>query len=308
MGLIGLVALAILGWLALPRRLEANPIEGVCLGFLLAALGASVEMLFFDLAGFGWNPWVVLAPWGAVAFWLTLKQRPALGIECNACQLAPAIAIVATLATWGAYERLMPLTSQSWDAWAIWLFKSKAFFLDGGISGYLVRTEEFIGQPGYPLLTPLLVTFVYELEGTVVDHLGKITSPVFFLALLGTAHYLVRRSAGTVAAAAFTAIAALTPLLPYVAFELAGYADTAVAAYILAAGGFLYLWLRSGSLVNLAAASLAATAAAWTKNEGQLFLAAIGVVAAAEDLAAAHEDRAVLCLEGRLLRRGGGQR
>ncbi len=55
MGVFGLIATAILGWLVLPRRLQANPVEGLCLGFALAAFGISVEMLFFDLGGLGWN-------------------------------------------------------------------------------------------------------------------------------------------------------------------------------------------------------------------------------------------------------------
>ena len=282
MGLVGLLALAVLGWLVLPRRLEANPVEGLCLGFLLCAFGVSAEMFFFDLAGTGWNAWVVLAPWITGAVWLGSKRLPAFEIEWSVWQLAAAAAVLATLGAWGPYERSMPLTSQTWDAWAIWLFKAKAFFVDGNIEGYLARTAEFTGQPGYPLLTPLLATFLYQLEGDVADQIGKATSPAFFLALLGLSHYLVRRAAGTVAAAAFTAIVALTPLLTYVAFELAGYADTALAAYMLAAGGFFYLWLRSGATVDLAAASVAGAAAAWTKNEGQLFLAALGALAAVQ--------------------------
>ncbi len=280
MGVFGLIATAILGWLVLPRRLQANPVEGLCLGFALAAFGISVEMLFFDLGGLGWNAWLVLAPWIAGAVWLTLKRRPLLGMQLSAWQLAPGIATLAVLAAWWPYERGMPLTSQAWDAWAIWLFKANAFYLDQGIGAYLARAAEFTGQPGYPLLTPLYATFLYQLAGGVSDQLGKLASPCFFVALLGSVHYLTRRAAGVVAAAVFTALVALTPLLSQVAFELAGYADTALSVYMLLAGGFLYLWLREGSVADLAAASLAATAAAWTKNEGQLFLAAVGAVIA----------------------------
>jgi hypothetical protein len=42
------------------------------------------------------------------------------------------------------------------------------------------------------------------------------------------------------------------------------------------------LWLLEGRTADLAGASLAATAAAWTKNEGQFFLPAVLVVAAVQ--------------------------
>jgi len=280
MGVFGLAVTAILGWLVLPRRLQANPIEGLCLGFALAVFGISAEMFLFDLVGLGWNGWVILAPWVAGAAWLTGKRRPFLDLKLDAWQLAPALAGLAVLGAWWPYERGMPLTSQTWDAWAIWLFKANAFYLDQGIDAYLARSAEFLGQPGYPLLTPLYATFLYQLEGGVSDQLGKLTSPCFFVALLGSVHYLARRIAGVVAAALFTASVALTPLLSQVAFELAGYADTALSVYMLLAGGFLYVWLREDSVVDLGAASIAATAAAWTKNEGQLFLAAVVAIIA----------------------------
>jgi hypothetical protein len=70
------------------------------------------------------------------------------------------------------------------------------------------------------------------------------------------------------------------PVLALVAFELAGYADTTLSLYLLAAGGFLTLWVLEERTAELAGASLAATAAAWTKNEGQFFLLAVVLVAA----------------------------
>jgi hypothetical protein len=70
---------------------------------------------------------------------------------------------------------------------------------------------------------------------------------------------------------------ALTPMLQSVAFELAGYADTALAAYAVCAAGFGYIAVRDGERCHLAGAAVAGTAAAWTKNEGQFFLVGLAV-------------------------------
>jgi hypothetical protein len=251
----------------------------LALAFAAGAFTVSLQMFAYDLAGLGWHAALLLAPWVVGgAFW-AYRNRGSLrppnavlpsfpGWECAALLL---VALV-SLAIWLPYERLMPLTSQAWDAWAIWLFKAKAFYLDGGIGPFLERSGEFTTQPGYPLLIPLYGAFLYVLNGGVDDQAAKLMSPCFFVALLGVVYQFVRRFATPLVAAAFTVMAATMWTVDFVAFQLAGYADTALSLYMLAAGGFLYSWYQKGDEVDLAGASLAATAAAWTKNEGQFFL------------------------------------
>lgn len=276
--LLGLVLTALCGWLLTPRRWKAHPLEGLALGFLLVAFGVSVEMFLLGAAGVLLNGWIALLPWLAGGVWLASKRRPWMGTGFRPLALLPLGAAAAVVAAWLPYERTMPLTSQSWDAWAIWLFKAKAFFVDGGIAPYLARAAEFTGQPGYPLLTPLYSTYLYTLAGGVTDTGAKLASPYFYLAMLGAFHFVVRRAAGFRVAAAATTMLALTPMLQSIAFDLAGYADTALAAYGACAAGFGYIALRDGERCHLAAAVLAGTAAAWTKNEGQFFLAGLAGV------------------------------
>ena len=278
--LAGLLLTAACGWLLLPRRWGAHPIEGLALGFLLAAFGLSAECFFLSAAGISWNGWIALAPWLAGAGWAALRRPPALGSGFSLPALLPVAATAVVCAAWLPYERAMPLTSQTWDSWAIWLFKAKAFYLDGGIAPYLERAGEFVGQPGYPLLTPLYGAFLYSLAGGVDDGGAKLTSPAFFVAMLGAFHFLSRGAAGSLTAAGVTAMLALTPLMQSVAFDLPGYADTALAAYVVCAAGFAYLAMRGEDRADVIAAALAATAAAWTKNEGQFFLLGLGAALA----------------------------
>jgi hypothetical protein len=285
---VGFLLTCLIGCMLLPPRWEAGGIlPRLGFGFALGMFFLSVQMLAYSLLGVPWTIASLLLPWvvgGGVYAWLgrqalktfrPMLPRPLWVLLLVAAALLP-------LALWLPYERLMPLTSQSWDAWAIWLFKGKAFYLDGGINSFLSRTREFTTQPGYPLLVPLYVAFLYVLNGGVADQAAKLVSPCSYLALLGAFYYFARRVGSNIVSAAFTCMLATVPVLALVAFELAGYADTTLALYLLGAGGFLTLWLLEGRTADLVGTSLAATAAAWTKNEGQFFLLAVLVVAAAQ--------------------------
>ncbi len=282
----GFLLTCLIGCLLLPPRWEAGGLlPRLSFGFALGMFSLSLQMFAYSLLGVPSTVATLLLPWalaGGVYVWRAKDVlptfRPSLPRSFWVVLLVAAALLPAAL--WLPYERLMPLTSQNWDAWAIWLFKAKAFYLDGGIGPFLSRAHEFTTQPGYPLLVPLYAAFLYVLNGGVADQAAKLLSPCSYLALLGVFYYLARRVGSNIVAAAFTCMLGAAPVLAMVAFALAGYADTTLALYLLGAGGFLALWLIEGRTQDLASASLAATAAAWTKNEGQFFLLAVVLVAA----------------------------
>jgi hypothetical protein len=283
---LGFLLTCLIGCILLPPRWEAGGFcPRLCFGFALGMFSLSLQMFAYSLAGVPWTTASLLLPWAVGAGVYAWRAREVLktlrpSLPQPLWVILLIVAALLPLALWLPYERLMPLTSQSWDAWAIWLFKGKAFYLDGGIDSFLSRTKQFTTQPGYPLLVPLYVAFLYVLNGGVADQAAKLLSPCSYLALLGVFYYFARRIASSIVSAAFTCMLATVPVLALVAFELAGYADTTLSLYLLGAGGFLALWLLEGRTADLAGASVAATAAAWTKNEGQFFLPAILAVAA----------------------------
>ena len=143
------------------------------------------------------------------------------------------------------------------------------------------RAAEFQAQPSYPLLVPLYGAFLFLLSGGPLDPAAKAVSPCFFFALLGAFYHLARRLGSREVAAVFTAMLAGLHMVNIVAFELAGYADTALSVYMLLGAGFLCAWWKDGRPGDLALASGFSALAAWTKNEGLFFLAAALVLAAA---------------------------
>ena len=243
-------------------------------------------MLGYDLIGLPWNRWSLLLPW-LVVIGLRMYRTGARELLPEVPSLRErwaflSILVVVPIAAWLPYERLMPLTSLSWDAWAIWLFKAQAFYLDSGVGGFLARAEEFSDhQPDYPLLLPLYGSFLYVVQGGVNDWAAKAVTPCFHLATIGLFYSLGKRFGRPSTALVFAAMAASSTALGRIGFEYAGYADIVLSFYFLASAGFLYSWWRGFERVDLAGAALAAAAAAWTKNEGQLFLVAVVLLAAA---------------------------
>jgi len=265
--------------------MQCGWVPALSLGFAAGAGILSLQMLFYGLLHLPWNPFLLLLPWAPLIYLRYRQSRlwPAFSIRHiarpNWLECVALIAMLAGPLAWLPYERVMPLNARNWDAWAIWLFKAKAFYTDGNLGSFLKRAGEFACQPSYPLLIPLYGTLIYRLAGAAVDDLAKAVTPCFFFALLGAFYYFARRFASRPVALVFTAMLANLHMVNIVAFELAGYADTALSVYLLAGAGFLYAWWKSGDSGDLILAALFSSLAAWTKNEGLFFLAGAVLVA-----------------------------
>ncbi|MEK6643064.1 MAG: glycosyltransferase family 39 protein [Planctomycetota bacterium] len=163
----------------------------------------------------------------------------------------------------------------NWDAWAMWNMRARFLFL-AGPDWRLTFGEEMTGvHPDYPLLQPLVVSRLWVLLGDDSTIIPRLTSSLFTLATAVVLFTSVARLRGMV-----VACVALTILVssPVVAEEAASqFADMPVAFYFLAATVALTSAVNAKFGINrlLALAGLCAGCAAWTKNEGVLFTAAL---------------------------------
>ncbi len=280
--LLAVAVTSLVGWLVIGKWARCGWVAGLALSFAAGAGVLSFQMLIYSLARLPWNAALVVLPWAPLAYLRLRGRRPAFGrIErLNWLEWVALAAGVAAPLLWLPYERVMPLNTRNWDAWAIWLFKAKAFYLDGNIQTFLARAGEFAAQASYPLLVPLYGTFLYTLAGSPADHVAKALSPCYFFSLLGAFYYLARRFGPRPVALVFTAMLANLHMVNIVAFELAGYADTALSVYLLLGAGFLCAWWNDDQPADLALASFFSALAAWTKNEGLFFLAGAGALMA----------------------------
>lgn len=161
----------------------------------------------------------------------------------------------------------------AWDGWAVWLFKSKIFFLERGIN-LEIFTRENIGGGDYPLLIPLSGTWIYLVLGRIDDRLVLSLFWAFYLVTILIFYSGVRNFLGRRWTLFFTFLLASIPvLIRHGGREMAGYADLPLAFFILASFITLERFFQNGKIRDLILPSILLGMAGWTKLEGLHFVA-----------------------------------
>jgi len=159
-------------------------------------------------------------------------------------------------------------------AWSIWNLKARFLFRAGAFWRDAFSTDLGWSHPDYPLLLPGLIALCWKLgrqEST------EAPIAIAFLFTLGTAGVLV--SVLGVLRGKAQALLAGTLLLAtasFIALSAALYADVPLSFYILATLALMFLQDRHPEQLRFSAlAGLMAGFAAWTRNEGLIFVAAL---------------------------------
>ncbi|MBI4494443.1 MAG: hypothetical protein HY690_16800 [Chloroflexi bacterium] len=280
LGFVGLVGSAVRR-LALPG-LQTDLGEALALDFGLGAATLTLWMLALAALGLAFSLWsigVVLVPLGLALLvggaaprprWPTLalprwRFEPRLGWLV---ELAPLMVLVVVLG--GAAVLALSQPETNWDTLSHWGLKAKAFWIH-----QTIWLWDYDAHNYYPLLVPLLTTWLYTVLGRVDEPAAKSLALGYGVALLLLFYHALRRGGlGRFAAGAFT-----LPLLlvanQLVQQLLTNQADLPLTFYLTGALVYAWRWLQQpGESRHLVLASLLAGAAAWTKFEG-LFLDAL---------------------------------
>ena len=166
-----------------------------------------------------------------------------------------------------------------WDAWALWNLRAKFLAGPGGAWRYALSPLLGNTHPDYPLLLSAFVARAWKASGKmdVIAPVG--TSLLFFAALLALLVSVVALLRG--AASALLAGLVLLSTTSLLIWAPAQYADIPLAFYYLSAVALLFIDAArapSSGRCPLLWAGLCASFAAWTKNEGIVFLATIAIV------------------------------
>jgi len=189
---------------------------------------------------------------------------------------AYAVAAAAVLATALLAEHTFRYPDGGWDAWAIWNLRAR--FLARGGEGFRAAFSPeilFWAHRDYPLLIPGAVAQAFLLVRSESPWVPAAISYAFAaaaVALLGAAARELRGSGwGALAALALLS----TPC--FVGFAANQQADVPIGALLLAACALTAIAVESGQLRALLPAGFAASLAAWTKNEGALYLSCLAL-------------------------------
>jgi hypothetical protein len=256
-----------------PRWTAALLIFGAGTG---AGIGAA-SILFFALHGIALYVELAALAWACFEVYRTRNRTAAASSASSPSVWLLPLAVTAALAlaiatgvmnlVWGANPE------GNWDAWSIWNLRAR-FLASAGPLAARAFSAGLSGHPEYPLLTS---GFIARCWSYAAAGRGDISSAapiamgyMFFLALLSIAAgglaALRSRTLGVLFALALLGSPLLLAEVP------AQYADVPLAFYFLAAAVF---WMLDQPVLS----GLFASLAAWTKDEGLLFLAAFALCA-----------------------------
>ena len=313
LGLASLAPVILVGYfllLAVDHDGILQPVERLALGYGIGTGLLAWEMLVFQALGFSFTVVRLLAPllsFLAIAF--LFARRNELRKGRSGARLAVAsvplqrlewfLVAAIVIETSAAFFHAWLLPMEAYDAVANWGLKAKAIFLGGDITESFLRNPNYeVFHPDYPLLVPLLESYVYRCIGDLREASAKMVFPLY---LAGSVAILIAalRKAGQTRRSCLL-FGFLLVSIPYLSEQATnGYADVVVSFYFGAGSLYLYLWQIKGTGLFLVFSALLTGCAALTKNEG-LVLVCIHLVW----LAAVLLSRSGIALRRRLVSLG----
>lgn len=162
---------------------------------------------------------------------------------------------------------------EGWDAFSIWNLRARFLFLGGTSWRDGFNTAIPWSHPDYPLLLPAAIAHFWSYLGKDDPMVPSIVGIAFAFStltlLVSSLSHMRGRNAALLAGLALTS----TPF--FIEQGTSQYADVPLAFFVLASIVLLRIGQDHAGVVALA--GMAASFAAWTKNEGLLFLVAMVV-------------------------------
>lgn len=177
------------------------------------------------------------------------------------------------LSLYGLVQRLLVNPQgEGWDAFAIWNLHARFLFLGGehwreGFSNIIHWSH-----PDYPLLLPAGIAHFWTFLGRDSVAVPAVIALAFTLATVGMLMEALSQLRGRSQATLAGIVLLGTPF--FLEHGVAQYADVTLGYFFLATIVLVWLSRIQGNARLLSLSGLVAGFAAWTKNEGQLFVCA----------------------------------
>lgn len=215
----------------------------------------------------------------AVLLILTIRQKgkwhSPLPYQPRLSPLQWTLTAMATLATGllliSFLNLVKGLPQGAFDSWSIWNRTARFIFRDTENWKATLSPELHPGaHPDYPLLIPLNVAWGWQSLGQETDRTPQVQALLFMLASVGLIYSSLGLARSPGQAGLGTLLLSGTPLFVLTASGL--LADAPIMYFISASTILIYLALTRGEGKLMILAGFMAGLAAWTKNEGLLFL------------------------------------
>jgi hypothetical protein len=169
----------------------------------------------------------------------------------------------------GLMIRIDRVPHGDWDGWAIWDPHARLLFRDG------VHWKEHIANtfhPDYPLLTPAVTARYWRWAENEKPEVGAVIGVTLAVSAIGLLYAQLSELRGSTVSSMFSLMLIGTPA--YLLYSTSHYADIPLSCYALICVAMVlrYFHKPDGNVRLLVVAGFSAGCAAWTKNEGLLFL------------------------------------
>jgi hypothetical protein len=257
--------------------------ERIALMWILGSGFISIGMLWLNALGLSLTGQVIaLSILAVVSFsWLHRSQFSRLHFKRLFFRIKPKLSgstVVTSLILFLTLQILFVAVMSigqplhTWDSWTIWGMKARTIFLEGGISpAVYLDPSRAVTHLDYPLMLPLIESWLYAWLGAPDDRLAGSVSVLFYLSLLAMVYSSARRRGlGIQWSLIVTMIVA--SMLGIAGTSGAVYADIALAALMTVSFVYALDWLDTGSISALVVAVLSASLLPWLKREGVVLL------------------------------------
>jgi len=166
--------------------------------------------------------------------------------------------------------RVLPMPVNSFDALASYAFKAKIFYLNHGIPhGFFGFSEDKVSHPDYPLLLPLVLTWVYLFTG-FDDMTVVMVMPVMFVFFLALLYSHFKKFFGSIAA--LYGVFFIATILIISNYVVIIHADFVLMAFVTGALLYFMDYIQTFNNSSLCLASLMLGLSLWTKNEAMIYV------------------------------------
>ena len=183
---------------------KTGTLKTIAYSYGLGAAVVALQVYFYSRISIPLEKHLLLYPWIIFILFILVKYKAAFHFVLPRFSLKDKFALfliggILFFLGYTLFEALIrPVTV--WDAWVVWLFKAKIFFIDKTVNP---QSFSYI-DAGYPILMSLLPAFVYFMLGVVDDSAVLLLSSAYFIFLALLFYALLKQKFGLRYALLFT--------------------------------------------------------------------------------------------------------
>ena len=255
------------------RKFDLLPTDdfllGISYGYGLGVGLVAMQLFLYSRLGIFWNRGALIFPWVIFLLIVFLTQKKNIKMpsipKLRGIQKVLFGVIVIVICYTLLESILRPVTV--WDGWAIWLLKSKIFFIDGMVNPSALS---YVGAE-YPLIISLFGTVLYIMLGFINDSAVLLMSFAFYL-FLALAFFSVLKKHGITYALFFSFLLVATQNFVRHGGRLeAGQADLPLGYYIFTSTMLVLKYYKTQTVRVLALLSVFLGITGLIKVEGVAF-------------------------------------